>query len=748
MRTSVETFTPSETYQDALKCACALWGIQEDYWDIFGQRHIAPPDVLQAILASLGVAAESRESLNYAVEERLWEEWSCAVPPTHVVSVSDGWMPVHVPAGDTAELVVTFSWEDGGTATAAYVAADLEIEGEMLLRDVTMQRRRLPLPPGAPLGYHTVRVQNAEGEFEGRLILCPDRAYTPAFLERGGKAAGVAVSLYGVRSERNWGCGDFTDLESFADWAIDEAGASFVALNPLHSIPNRQPYNTSPYLPNCSFYRNPIYVDVERILDVQRSRLAQAILASGAFRKRVAALRASRHVEYERVWALKLKFLKLAFREFLREYRTHSGRAEMFRQYIAGEGELLDRFAVYCALDEVIHKRDRSLWIWPDWPDDFRDLTSKAMRDFTRAHWRLILFYKYVQWQLDLQLREAHEHTRSRGMSIGLYHDLALATDRCGSDLWAYRSFYVSGCRVGSPPDDFSPKGQDWAFPPPNSVMHHRDGYRHFVESIRKNCRHGGALRIDHVMRFFRLFWIPDGKQAMEGVYVRDYAEDLVRILTLESVRNRVIVIGEDLGTVEPYIRESLRRHGILSYRLLFFERRKDGTFKAPKEYPREALVSVSTHDLPTMTGFWVGEDIRARRDTGILDAAGYEAQVRSRAEEKQRMLDALFAAGMLPDWFPKRAAEIPDFNGELHNAVVGFLASTPSELMVLNQEDLFKEIEQQNLPGTTAEYPNWRHKVRYTVEEMSTSQQARDCTRMFRNWLQRTGRLNQAGRG
>jgi 4-alpha-glucanotransferase len=278
-------------------------------------------------------------------------------------------------------------------------------------------------------------------------------------------------------------------------------------------------------------------------------------------------------------------------------------------------------------------------------------------------------------------------------------------------------------------------------------VEHHRDGYRHFVDSIRKNCTHGGALRIDHVMRFFRLFWIPDGKEAMDGVYVRDYADDLVRILALESVRNRVVVIGEDLGTVEPYIRESLEQHGILSYRLLYFERRRDGRFERPEVYPRQALVSVSTHDLPTLAGFWTGEDIKARRAAGVIDDHGLEQQRRSREDEKQRMLDVMFELRLLPEWFPHRAAEVPEFTGELHNAAVGFLAGTPSELMLLNQEDLFKEVEQQNLPGTTEQYPNWRHKMRYTLEELRSDRHAGDCTRMFRTWLERTGRLVQ-GRG
>lgn len=749
MRKSIETFTPAETYEEALGRAAEMWGIQPEYWDIFGRRHVSPPDVQKAILTSLGVSAANKESLNFAMEERLWEEWSCLVAPTRVGLLSEGSMPVQVASDlEPSRLRVEFLWEDGGAAVVEHNLTDLPLDGEAELRGVRLLRKRVPLPPGAPLGYHTVRASVGAVRGEGRLILCPDRAYHPPFLEHGGKAAGVAVSLYGLRSSRNWGCGDFSDLEKLIDWVADDLGASFVALNPLHSIANRAPFNTSPYLPNSTFYRNALYLDVERIEEIRNSALARRVLADPRVQARFESLRSTEYVEYERVWALKLRFLKIAFRDFLREYRRGTPRAGEFRRYLAAEGELLDRYALYCALDEVIHKAHRNIWIWPDWPEEFRDIHSPAIKTFIRTHWRLILFYKYVQWQVDLQVAQAHRHALERGLSIGLYHDLALATDRCGSDLWAYGAYYVAGCRVGSPPDDFSPKGQDWAFPPPNSVMHHRDGYRLFVESIRKNCRHGGALRIDHVMRFFRLFWIPDGKEATEGVYVRDYADDLVRILALESVRNKVIVIGEDLGTVEPYIREALERAGILSYRLLFFERRADGGFQPPSEYPRQALVSASTHDLPTLAGFWTGRDIDARRQAGTIDDAGWRQQREDRERDKQRLLDALFLERLLPDWFPRRAQDVAEFSGELHNAVVGFLATTPSELMVLNQEDLFKETDQQNLPGTTWQYPNWRHKMRYRVEELRTDRRAIDYTRMFRGWIERAGRRNQAVRG
>src|SRR5215472_3663811 len=246
-------------------------------------------------------------------------------------------------------------------------------------------------------------------------------------------------------------------------------------------------------------------------------------------------------------------------------------------------------------------------------------------------------------------------------------------------------------------------------------------------------------------MRFFRLFWIPDGMEALEGTYVRDRFEDLLGILALESVRNEVLIVGEDLGTVPDEVREALHRYGILSYRLLYFEQDRNGRMRKPDEYPRDALVSATTHDLPTLAGFWLGRDIEARRSACLLpDDATYHQMLADRAKEKQKTLDVLLELNLLPDWVPRNAKDVPELTGELHNAVVGFLSSTPSKLMVLNQEDLLKETEQQNLPGTTAEYPNWRRKMKCSVEELWESTEVQAFTRMFRGWLERTGRLDK----
>ncbi len=727
--------------------AAGIWGIEREFWDIWGKLHKTPPETEARILRSLGVDVSSEAQLVRAAEDRQWREWSQPLPPALVLSDSEPYeVAIRIPAecqSLTASIEVRF--ENGMISRSELDLAKIPVSQSMALRGRQFVSKVVPLPGQRSLGYHSVALRaGAHIQAESRLILCPARAYQPEWFHTK-CAAGIAISLYGLRSARNWGCGDFTDLTEFIEWATRELAVSFVSLNPLHNIPNRQPFNTSPYLPNCSYFRNPIYLDIEKIEDFTHSHWAQRLAKCERIREEIAALRASELVEYERVHILKQRFLKLLFRRFLAaEFPHNTTRASEFRTYIKREGDLLHRFAVHSALDEVLHRRDPNAWTWQAWPDAYRRPDAPATREFADHHWRRVLFHKYVQWQLDVQLGAAQKHARKRGMRIGLYHDLALATDRFGCDLWSHRDFYVAGCRVGSPPDNFAPNGQDWAFPPPNADRHYRDGYQLFAESIRQSCQHGGALRIDHVMRLFRLFWIPDGSDAAHGTYVRERFHDLLHVLALESVRNRAVIVGEDLGTVPDFIRETLAKLGILSYRLFYFEQDKTGRFRRPKEYPRQALVSITTHDLPTLAGFWTHRDIQARRDAGLI-ASDEDLRLahEERLREKQKILDLFFELKLVPGWVPRDVHQLPELTGELHNAAVGFIASTPSALMVLNQEDLFKQTEQQNLPGTTAEYPNWRRKMRFAIDELGSNPYVRDCAAMYRGWVEKTGRVN-----
>ncbi len=641
------------------------FGIEPQYIDTWGKTHTPSEDTRRLILAAL--RAESGGASDAPLLDSIF-----------VVREDTESIPLRIPAeraGDSVKLEI--QWEDSEIEHHWYWLPELKRAED--------GRALLPLPGTLRLGYHRLRVYwmtqpELEVLGEAHFIVCPRRA---RMFE--GRAAGVAVSLYGLRSARDWGCGDLTDLCAVID-VLARAGAEFVALNPLHAIANRQPYNTSPYLPQSSLFRNFIYINVEK---------APGYLAEEWSDREAAELRESEWVEYERVAKLKLTALGDAFGRFL----EYGGSAE-FDSYAEAEGEALEDFAVYCALDEEMHRRDPKVWLWTEWPEPYRDPRSGEVRQFAHENRARVLFFKFLQWLLDRQIAQAQAHARASGMKIGLYHDLALATDRFGGDLWAHRRFYVSGCRVGAPPDDFAPNGQDWGFPPPNREAHRANGYRLFAQSIRNSARHGGALRIDHVMRFFRLYWIPDEKTAADGAYVRDYAGDLLGVLALESHRNGFIVVGEDLGTVSGDVRHRLAEAGILGYRLLWFERNNDGSFRAPQEYSPQAAVSTTTHDLPTLTGFFTGRDIESRRAAGLIDDADYARQWESRRQEIGNLNRALEAAG---------------FPGD----PIAFVLATQCLLAVINQEDLTGEPDQQNLPASTWQYPNWRRKMKLSVGEL-----------------------------
>jgi len=706
-----------DNYQTLLDTAASRFGVETGYWDIWGNRHETTPAVKAALLTSLGLDTSSETKLADSLQQLDAETVNLLTPPVTVLLQSD-----------KQELAIN--------ASAATGRLTLTLENGQTSHHNFKAQNSIALPENLPLGVHQVKIEIGENTTTSRLIICPDRCWIPNTNHR---TAGLAISLYGVHSANTWGCGDFTTLRSVIHWAATKLECSYIALNPLQAIHNRQPFNTSPYLPNSTLYRNLIYLDIDAIPEMPHSRWAQHLRASPRILANIAELNQSEFVEYEKVQTLKLGFLRCLFRTFLqREWNHNTTRAQQFRQFIDTEGEQLDLFATYCTLDAHIHRTNPNIWVWPDWPIEFHNPASEQVNAFKNTHRRTILFHKYVQWLLDTQAEEAQTYARAQGLSIGLFHDLPLATDRCGFELWANRAFYIQGCRVGSPPDDFAPNGQDWGFPPPNTIQHQRDGYRLFAESIRKSAKHGGALRLDHVMRLFRLFWIPDGVETAQGTYVQDNAKELLSVLALESHRSKIVIVGEDLGTIAQEMRDMLNRFGVLSYRLFFFERNADGSFKAPDEYPDAALVSSTTHDLPTLAGFWAGRDIELRRSLGVLDAAAAEKWKQQRQQEKQNMLTALIAAGLLK---PELAAAGPELTGEVHNAIIGFLANTPAQLLTINQEDLTKEIDQQNLPGTTWEYPNWRRKMKFSVEDLWTERTADDFATMLRNWLAQTRR-------
>ena len=537
------------------------------------------------------------------------------------------------------------------------------------------EERPLPeaLPGELPLGWH--RVVGRGGQTV--LVVAPAACHLPRRLAAGGRSWGWAAQLYALRSTGSWGVGDLGDLARLL--GPDGLDPGFVLVNPLHAAPPTQP---SPYFPSSRVFRNPLYLRVEavpelRALDPDGRALLAGLTAAGR--------RLSSADRLDRVAAGRLKDEALRRCHQALE-RLPARRAALAAHRAATPG--LDDFATFCALQHA-HGPD-----WRRWPAALRRPGAPAVAAFRAEHAAEADYHAYLQWLLDEQLAAL-----PRG-EVGLVNDLAVGFAPDGFDAWRFQGELAAGVTVGAPPDPLGPHGQDWGVPPFVPGRLAAAGYAPFAQTIRAGMAHAGGLRIDHVMGLFRLFWIPAGGTPADGTYVRYPVDDLLGVLALESARAAALVIGEDLGTVAPGVRERLAAERVLSYRLAWFERDTSGTRRPAAAWPRLALAAATTHDLPTVAGFFSGADLAHLRDIGRLPAAGHQAAAADQARERDSLLRLLEAEGVL-------APGARDLD-TLVAAVHAFLARTPSMLVAATLEDAVGATDRPNVPGTVDERPNW----------------------------------------
>jgi 4-alpha-glucanotransferase len=730
-----------------LKILSDACGIEPYYFDATGKIHRTDPETARRVLESKDISVPlERMQLNPQVLVVSTNDLpdKCMVYFTEKIEESD----LASPQG-----TIKIS-EAGGTLQGREYALGSDHVRLSLDDETGLLCASFPFPRELSRGTYRVRVDavTPKNAFSASClwIVCPPQAYAPRAFEEGQKMAGIAVALYGIRSETNWGIGDFSDLAKIIDWAANDLSVDVVGLNPLHALFNRRPYNSSPYLPSSRLFRNFIYLNVPAIEDAANSAVVLSLLDSAEVQEEVQKLRDEEYVNYEEVSALKLRVLRKIFAGFMENHGRLDRRGERwndFESFIASEGVYLERFASFCALDEHFRGVFSRIVSWREWPEEFHNPLSDEVRKFRKENQEEILFWMYLQWQIDKQLKAVQECAMKSGMLIGLYNDEALAVDRNGADFWAWREFFHEGFRVGAPPDDFAPEGQDWGFPPPDRDRLRSAGYEFFMKKLQTNCKHAGALRIDHVMQFHHLFWIPADGKPVDGVYVQDYENDLLNLAALESQNSRTLIVGEDLGTVPSNFRERLMAKGIFSSRLLYFERDGDGNLLPHHVYPEGALVSVSTHDLPTLAGFWAGCDADLRLKIGLLDELSEKKFRDDRSRHKAKIIERLVQDGLLTDQAAQSARTSRFPTEELHSAVLDFLFSTPSRLVVINQEDIFLDVRQQNLPSTTSENPNWVTKMLYSVEELRSNTEAMRLAGKFRKSVERCGRSHRGER-
>ncbi len=727
-------------YEDLIAELSDLCGIMSEYWDIYGKRHQTGLDAKKAVLKAMGLNIGSTDEIAREIEHRKFRPWKDYAEPVHVVSVGSQpiSIPVHIPIGQGNESGLSISWylldeekaSSGRKNPAVISGSGLRIHEAQWIDGVRHIKVLIVDNERRDIGYYAFRAEfrHPEGVFPGRMkrilarsrvIVAPETCYMPPELEKGGKVWGLSVNLYALRSRENWGAGDFADLRRTMKW-LTHAGGSFIGINPLHAVPNTSPFGVSPYAPLSRLYKNHLYLDLKRVPEAASSLELNKFMGTRRFRARLRELRKKDFVDYEAASDIKEEVLRKAFSLFMKKHFTKkTRRGGDFRAYVSEEGRELASFSLFMALRGYM-KRTKNACSYKDWPVEYRNRNGKAVRKFMESHAREIIFHQYVQWLIDGQLRELCADARKLRMKIGLYFDLAVGSVGGGSDAWSHSGVMARGADVGAPPDDFSPDGQKWGFPPLIPEKLRETGYELFIRTIRKNMKYGGAIRIDHALGLFRIFWIPEGLSAKEGAYVRQPSEDLLGIIALESVRNKTMVIAEDLGTISENMREALKRRRMLSLRLFYFERNyPDPSFLPPDGYPEMALCAVTTHDLPTLYGYWRGRDIEIRRTLGGGPPDMWQKQLADRERDKRLILKALKSQGLLPMDFAVQSKAVPGMTSDLCLAIYRYLAGTPCKLLLVSPDDVMGTLNQQNLPGTVSEYPNWIQKTPLFLEEI-----------------------------
>ncbi|AXK44869.1 4-alpha-glucanotransferase [Brachybacterium saurashtrense] len=665
----------------ALRALARDLGVSTRYWGWDGQQKDVADGTLHAVLAALGAPVDSDADIAAVRHERERAPWRRTLPPVTVMREDLATsVPVHVEHGTAVRLHLRL--EDGGRRDLDQGedhTPPFDLDGRL------RGRARFHLPAGLPLGWHRLVAETSEGAVEADLVVTPARLTVhEEFAAR--RAVGLQAQLYSVRSERSWGVGDLADLRDLAAIAGARHGADFLLINPLHASYPTPPVEPSPYLPVTRRFTSALYLRVEDVPEF-------GALPEHA-RQRIALLResvAGWNGRADRLERDEVLAAKLAALEELAAVPLTAGRRALLDAYRAREGQGLEDFALWCAIAEQVRgTEDEPLLQHLD-----EEVLDRARRELTAR----IDVHVWVQWLLDEQLRAAQSAAREAGMRIGVMHDLAVGVEQVGADSWRLQEVLASGAAVGAPADQYNQQGQNWHQPPWHPERLREASYRPWRDMLRTLMRHAGALRIDHVLGLFRLWWVPEGHEAADGAYVAYDHEAMIGILALEAQRSGTLVVGEDLGTFEPWVRDHLVERGILGTSILWFEADGAGRPLPAEDYRTLCMSSVNTHDLPPTTGYLAGDHVALRHRLGLLERP-LEEELSADAAGREQVLDLLRAEGLLAE-----GAGLEETVIALHR----HLARTPSLLLGVSLVDCVGERRIQNQPGTDEEYPNWR---------------------------------------
>ncbi|MEP7018959.1 MAG: 4-alpha-glucanotransferase [Actinomycetota bacterium] len=673
---------PTPAPSHALAELARNFGVATEYWDWQGNHVIVGAPTISAVLGALGLDVSDDAAITRSLAVVADRAWRRTLPPI-VVSREKwpAWVPLHLPDGAAADMWVVL--EDDSRREIRQV--DHYVEPRVIDGRPTGEAT-FEVPGDLPLGWHTLHARIGEETFSTPLVVSPIAVALPPALQRR-SVWGLMSQIYSVRSRQSWGLGDLADLADLGAWAADDLGADFVLVNPLHAAEPVAPMEPSPYLPTSRRFVNPIYIRVEDIPEMGYVSAAEKQMLEW-HGDDARMLNEADTIDRDAVWAAKVAALRLVYHQ-----ARSSRRERAFTAFCEREGQALLDFATWCALSE---KHGPS---WGQWPAELQDPRSPAVEAARDQVGDEVEFYRWLQWIVDEQLAAVQQHVTEAGMAIGVIHDVAVGVHPEGADAWGLGDALARQVTVGAPPDQYNQQGQDWSQPPWRPDRLEELGYAPYRDMLRSILRHAGGIRIDHVSGLFRLWWVPEGQPASEGTYVRYDHEALIGILALEAHRAGALLVGEDLGVVEPWVRDYLRERGILGTSILWFEKDSEGSPLPAEAYRQLCLATVTTHDLPPTAGYLAGAHVDLRHDLGLLTRPVERERVLDDAA-RQKVLDMLVERGLLLPGAPR---------SDVVEALHRFLSWTPAKLLGVAVSDMTGDQRTMNQPGTDEEYPNWR---------------------------------------
>jgi 4-alpha-glucanotransferase len=695
-------------------------GIANDYIDAAGKPVVISRECKLQCLKALGYNVDDQASLEEQFIKEQESFYKAGCEPV-LVSQVDTTLKFTLALSDeefAGQISYDVVAEDGAKSSGTLLISPVSKHDTRLVDGVEISKYDVSVPVALPLGYHDITFTTVTRKLSTiRLIITPKSCYKPDPIKNGTKVWGPSVQLYTLRSERNWGIGDFNDLTDLIE-NLASYGAGFVGINPIHAAYPANPNEASPYSPSSRRWLNVIYISVPSVPEYASCDAAKEFVESPEVVEKLNALRDLEYVDYKSVMELKLKALRIIFENSkIEDKRTKRGNA--FIKFCEEGGQSLVDMATYDALMNSFYQKGENAWGWPVWADEFKNAESEAVKAWAKENESEVKFYKYLQFLADEQLGIADKTAKERGMAVGIYRDLAVGVSSGSEEIWANGRLYCQEASVGAPPDPLGPLGQNWGLPPMNPTKLIEAQYQPIIDLFRANMRHCGSLRIDHAMSLLRLWWVPPMAPASQGVYVYYKVHDLVGILALESHRNKSLIIGEDLGTVPAEMKTILREAGIHSYKIFFWEKSEtDGGFISPKDYVEQAMSALSTHDMATIEGWWSHYDLQLGRELGLYN----DDQVREIGEgrylDQQRILDSMHWHKVISDNVPTDGRNCP-MSKELRNGMQIHMCLGNCALFSTQIEDWLGMQKPVNIPGTSSEYPNWRRKLSKNIKEI-----------------------------